>query len=155
MNRPETNIYAEFGKTLWEHDLTGGLRMLCLGIDTHAITSHHALPLLIRTPVGVVVDDGRYCRLQHCLSPPRGLLPRLGEDLPASGGIRSASTCLACSSVPAATANQPDKAATRFIPTRSPAGRWLSTYRCTSSLIPLPAVPGAVTVEHGDSRSVA
>ena len=25
--------YAEFGKTLWEHDLTGGLRMLRLGID--------------------------------------------------------------------------------------------------------------------------
>lgn len=50
------DIYAEFGKTLWEHDLTGGLRMLRLGVDTHAITSHHALPLLIRTPCGVVVE---------------------------------------------------------------------------------------------------
>lgn len=50
------DIYAEFGKTLWEHDLAGGLRMLRLGIDTHAITSHYALPLLIRTPGGLVVE---------------------------------------------------------------------------------------------------
>jgi NAD(P)-dependent dehydrogenase (short-subunit alcohol dehydrogenase family) len=48
--------YGEFGKTLWEHDLSGGLRMLRLGIDTHAITSHVMLPLLIRHPGGLVIE---------------------------------------------------------------------------------------------------
>jgi NAD(P)-dependent dehydrogenase (short-subunit alcohol dehydrogenase family) len=48
--------YAQFGTTLWEHDLPGGLRMLRMGIDTHAITSHFALPLLIRRPGGLVVE---------------------------------------------------------------------------------------------------
>jgi len=48
--------YAQFGTTLWEHDLAGGLRMLRVGIDTHAITSHFALPLLIRQPGGLVVE---------------------------------------------------------------------------------------------------
>ncbi|MFE0187769.1 SDR family oxidoreductase [Streptomyces sp. NPDC058989] len=48
--------YAQFGTTLWEHDLAGGLRILRMGIDTHAITSHHALPLLIRRPGGLVVE---------------------------------------------------------------------------------------------------
>ena len=41
---------------LWEHDLEGGLRMLRLAIDTHLITSHYALPLLIRRPGGLVVE---------------------------------------------------------------------------------------------------
>jgi hypothetical protein len=44
------DVYAEFGKTLWQHDLEGGLRMLRMGIDTHSITSHFVLPLLIRSP---------------------------------------------------------------------------------------------------------
>ena len=48
--------YAEFGTTLWEHDLAAGLRMLRIGIDTHAITSHFALPLLIGHPGGLVVE---------------------------------------------------------------------------------------------------
>src|SRR6266568_4397769 len=48
--------YAEFGSTLWDHDLPGGLRMLRIGIDTHAITSHFVLPLLIRRPGGLVVE---------------------------------------------------------------------------------------------------
>jgi len=50
------DIYLTFGKKLWEHDLDGGLRMLRLGIDTHAITSHFALPLLIRRPGGLVIE---------------------------------------------------------------------------------------------------
>lgn len=50
------DAYARFGTTLWEHDLAGGLRMLRMGIDTHAITSHHALPLLIRHPGGLVIE---------------------------------------------------------------------------------------------------
>jgi NAD(P)-dependent dehydrogenase (short-subunit alcohol dehydrogenase family) len=41
---------------LWEHDLPDGLRLLRLAIDTHLITSHFALPLLIRTPGGLVVE---------------------------------------------------------------------------------------------------
>lgn len=41
---------------LWEHDLDDGLRLLRLAIDTHLITSHHALPLLIRRPGGLVVE---------------------------------------------------------------------------------------------------
>lgn len=48
--------YLTFGKKLWEHSLDGGLRMLRLGIDTHAITSHYALPLLIREPGGLVIE---------------------------------------------------------------------------------------------------
>jgi NAD(P)-dependent dehydrogenase (short-subunit alcohol dehydrogenase family) len=48
--------YAQFGRTLWQHDLPGGLRMLRMGIDTHAITSHFALPLLIRRPGGLVIE---------------------------------------------------------------------------------------------------
>ena len=47
---------AEWSTPLWEHDLDGGLRMLRLAIDTHLITSHFALPLLIRRPGGLVVE---------------------------------------------------------------------------------------------------
>lgn len=50
------DVYLEFGRKLWEQDLAGGLRMLRLGIDTHAITSHFALPLLIRRPGGLVIE---------------------------------------------------------------------------------------------------
>ncbi|WP_141576040.1 SDR family oxidoreductase [Actinomadura sp. WMMA1423] len=46
----------EFGKRLWEQSLDDGLHMLRLAVDTHAITSHHALPLLIREPGGLVVE---------------------------------------------------------------------------------------------------
>jgi NAD(P)-dependent dehydrogenase (short-subunit alcohol dehydrogenase family) len=50
------DVYLKFGQKLWEHSLDGGLRMLRLGIDTHAITSHFALPLLIRRPGGLVIE---------------------------------------------------------------------------------------------------
>ena len=46
----------EFDSTLWEHDLDNGLRLLRLAIDTHLITSHRALPLLLREPGGLVVE---------------------------------------------------------------------------------------------------
>jgi len=46
----------EWNAPLWEHDLDGGLRMLRLAIDTHLVTSHCALPLLIRRPGGLVVE---------------------------------------------------------------------------------------------------
>ncbi|MGA5194851.1 SDR family oxidoreductase [Streptomyces exfoliatus] len=45
-----------FGKKTWETDLTGGLRMLELGVRTHAITSHTALPLLVRERGGLVIE---------------------------------------------------------------------------------------------------
>jgi NAD(P)-dependent dehydrogenase (short-subunit alcohol dehydrogenase family) len=41
---------------LWEHDLDKGLRLLRLAVDTHLVTSHHALSLLIRRPGGLVVE---------------------------------------------------------------------------------------------------
>jgi NAD(P)-dependent dehydrogenase (short-subunit alcohol dehydrogenase family) len=46
----------EWNKPLWEHDLDRGLRLLRLAIDTHLITSHHALRLLVRHPGGLVVE---------------------------------------------------------------------------------------------------
>jgi NAD(P)-dependent dehydrogenase (short-subunit alcohol dehydrogenase family) len=46
----------EWDTPVWEHDLENGLRMLRLAIDTHLITSHFALPLLIRKPGGLVVE---------------------------------------------------------------------------------------------------
>jgi NAD(P)-dependent dehydrogenase (short-subunit alcohol dehydrogenase family) len=46
----------EWNTPLWEHDLANGLRLLRLAIDTHLITSHHALPLLVRNPGGLLVE---------------------------------------------------------------------------------------------------
>ncbi|NOK04458.1 SDR family oxidoreductase [Myxococcus sp. CA027] len=46
----------EWSKSVWEHSLDKGLRLLRLGVDTHLITSHFALPLLIRRPGGLVVE---------------------------------------------------------------------------------------------------
>jgi NAD(P)-dependent dehydrogenase (short-subunit alcohol dehydrogenase family) len=46
----------EWDTPVWEHDLAKGLRMLRLAIDTHLVTSHFALPLLIRKPGGLVVE---------------------------------------------------------------------------------------------------
>jgi NAD(P)-dependent dehydrogenase (short-subunit alcohol dehydrogenase family) len=46
----------QWNTPLWEHDLDNGLRLLRLAIDTHLITSHHALPLLVREPGGLVVE---------------------------------------------------------------------------------------------------
>ncbi|GGO63741.1 SDR family oxidoreductase [Nonomuraea cavernae] len=47
---------------IWEQDLDKGLRLLRLGIDTHIITSHHLLPLLIKGGDGLVVEvtDGTW-----------------------------------------------------------------------------------------------
>jgi len=49
-------LLFEWNKPVWEHDLRAGLRMLRLAVDTHLITSHFALPLLIREPGGLVVE---------------------------------------------------------------------------------------------------
>jgi NAD(P)-dependent dehydrogenase (short-subunit alcohol dehydrogenase family) len=49
-------LLAEWNKPVWEHDLESGLRLLRLAVDTHLITSHFALALLIRRPGGLVVE---------------------------------------------------------------------------------------------------
>jgi NAD(P)-dependent dehydrogenase (short-subunit alcohol dehydrogenase family) len=49
-------LLAQWDTPVWEHDLAAGLRILRLAIDTHLITSHFALPLLIREPGGLVVE---------------------------------------------------------------------------------------------------
>lgn len=41
---------------VWEHDLQNGLRLMRLAVETHLITNHHALPLLVRRPGGLVVE---------------------------------------------------------------------------------------------------
>ena len=41
---------------IWELDLDDGLRLLRLAIDTHLITSHHLLPLLVARPGGLLVE---------------------------------------------------------------------------------------------------
>ncbi|MFG2267216.1 SDR family oxidoreductase [Streptomyces sp. NPDC048720] len=46
----------EWDTPVWEHDLDNGLRLLRLAVETHAITSHFALPLLLRRPGGLVVE---------------------------------------------------------------------------------------------------
>ncbi|WP_290736050.1 SDR family oxidoreductase [Amaricoccus sp.] len=46
----------EWDKPVWDHDLDNGLRLLRLGIDTHLITAHFALPLLIERPGGLLVE---------------------------------------------------------------------------------------------------
>jgi NAD(P)-dependent dehydrogenase (short-subunit alcohol dehydrogenase family) len=47
---------ADWNKPIWELDLQKGLRILRLAIDTHLITSHHLLPLLIDRSGGLLVE---------------------------------------------------------------------------------------------------
>ncbi|MFE2146013.1 SDR family oxidoreductase [Streptomyces sp. NPDC059456] len=49
-------LLFEWDSPVWEHDLDKGLRLLRLAVDTHAVTSHFALPLLLREPGGLVVE---------------------------------------------------------------------------------------------------
>ena len=66
-------LLVEWDKPVWEHDLANGLRMLHLAIDTHLITAHFALPLLIERPGGLLVEvtDGTadYNARNYRLSP--------------------------------------------------------------------------------------
>jgi NAD(P)-dependent dehydrogenase (short-subunit alcohol dehydrogenase family) len=50
------DFFIEWNVPVWKHSLERGLRMLRLAIDTHIITSHFALPLLIKNPGGLVVE---------------------------------------------------------------------------------------------------
>ncbi len=47
---------GDWNTPLWEFDLNKGLRILRLAIDTHLITSHFLVPLLITKPGGVVIE---------------------------------------------------------------------------------------------------
>jgi len=47
---------VDWNTPVWEHDLNDGLRILRLGIETHLVTSHHLLPLLIDRPGGLLVE---------------------------------------------------------------------------------------------------
>ncbi|HWL35711.1 MAG TPA: SDR family oxidoreductase [Frankiaceae bacterium] len=49
-------LLTQWNVPVWEHDLAGGLRMLRLAVETHLVTSHFALPLLIERPGGLVVE---------------------------------------------------------------------------------------------------
>jgi NAD(P)-dependent dehydrogenase (short-subunit alcohol dehydrogenase family) len=48
--------FIQWDTPLWDYSLENGLRMLRLAIDTHLITSHFALPLMIKNPGGLVVE---------------------------------------------------------------------------------------------------
>ena len=50
------DVLIQWKTPVWEHSLERGLRMLRLAVDTHLITNHFALPLLIRNPGGLVVE---------------------------------------------------------------------------------------------------
>ncbi|MHB1222614.1 MAG: SDR family oxidoreductase [Gemmatimonadaceae bacterium] len=63
---------VEWHAPIWEHSLEKGLRLLRLAIDTHLVTNHYALPLLLARPGGLVVEmtDGteEYNRTHYRLS---------------------------------------------------------------------------------------
>ncbi|MCU1665168.1 MAG: hypothetical protein QOI36_2502 [Pseudonocardiales bacterium] len=50
------DFLAAWDMPVWEHSLDDGLRLLRLAIETHIVTAHHAFPLLIRNPGGLVVE---------------------------------------------------------------------------------------------------
>ncbi|WP_227999985.1 SDR family oxidoreductase [Mycolicibacterium sp. P1-5] len=43
-------------RPIWEHDIADGLRILRLGIDTHLITAHALLPLMVERRGGLLVE---------------------------------------------------------------------------------------------------
>ncbi|THK34373.1 SDR family oxidoreductase [Ensifer sp. MPMI2T] len=63
----------EWNKPVWDHNLENGLRILRLATDTHLITAHYALPLMIERPGGLLVEvtDGtaEYNAEHYRLSP--------------------------------------------------------------------------------------
>jgi NAD(P)-dependent dehydrogenase (short-subunit alcohol dehydrogenase family) len=46
----------DWNTPIWRHDLDKGLRILRLAIDTHLVTSHFLLPLLIERPGGLLLE---------------------------------------------------------------------------------------------------
>ena len=50
------DFLTEWNVPVWQHSLESGLHLLRLAIDTHIITSHFALPLLIKNAGGLLVE---------------------------------------------------------------------------------------------------
>lgn len=48
--------FTEWENRLWEHDLTKGFTMLRYGVGTHLITNTKAIPLMLRTGAGLIVE---------------------------------------------------------------------------------------------------
>jgi len=48
--------YAQWDTPLWEHDLFGGLRMLRMGVDTHLVTAHFGIPLMLDSAGGLLIE---------------------------------------------------------------------------------------------------
>ena len=46
----------EWNTPIWELDLDKGLRLLRLAVETHLVTSHHLLPLVVDRPGGLLVE---------------------------------------------------------------------------------------------------
>ncbi|BBX08089.1 SDR family oxidoreductase [Mycolicibacterium aichiense] len=46
----------QWNRPIWELDIADGLRILRLGIDTHLITSHALLPLMVGRPGGLLIE---------------------------------------------------------------------------------------------------
>src|SRR5688572_25054877 len=94
----------QWNTPLWKLELDDGLRILRLAIDTHLITSHHLLPLLIDRPGGLLVEvtdgttsynDGHY-RISAFYDLAKVSVNRLaysqGHELKAHGGTAVAIT---------------------------------------------------------------
>ena len=94
----------DWDKPIWDHDLEAGLRIVRLGVETHLITSHCLLPLLVASPGGLLVEvtDGtstynadRY-RISVFYDLAKTAVNRLafsqGHDLAAHGGTAVAIT---------------------------------------------------------------
>jgi NAD(P)-dependent dehydrogenase (short-subunit alcohol dehydrogenase family) len=47
---------TEWSVPFWQHSLDGGLKLLHGAVDTHIITSHHAVPLMVARGRGLVVE---------------------------------------------------------------------------------------------------
>lgn len=60
---------TEWDTPFWQHDLANGLALVHNALDTHIITSWHAVPLLARTPGSLIVEvtDGVSSRYRGSL----------------------------------------------------------------------------------------
>jgi NAD(P)-dependent dehydrogenase (short-subunit alcohol dehydrogenase family) len=47
---------GQWNTPIWQHNLDDGLRILRLGLDTHLVTSHWLLPLLVERPGGLLLE---------------------------------------------------------------------------------------------------
>ncbi|MER7176974.1 SDR family oxidoreductase [Streptomyces mesophilus] len=79
------NNLLDFDTRMWDVDLDRGLRMIDLGVRTHIITASIALPLLIKSPGGLVIEvtDGT-------AESNRGFRENFYYDLAKNGPIRMA-----------------------------------------------------------------